>query len=383
VKGRNTQYLVGLDHVRAFAALLIVFYHGLHVLSFYPRAAGGDPMRFWVFSRNPFWVLVEEGHSAVALFIVLSGFVLSVGAIGREVYYWPYFKNRLLRIYPLLLVIMFAGLAAHPTQYTFLGVLQILLFQANYQGLAQLPPFSSMFWAVAVELQLYLVFPLLHRFIERHGFRWVLGAIVMFTLLRLAASTGSSNPRDLSYWQVLGRIDQFLIGMMTARVFRRAQRAQLPWGVLTLLALLCALAVLVAFNQRGGYPSIAMWKIVWPTIEGLMWAPLLLTYALYAPRIPSFLSTPLAALGTISYSIYLLHYTIITTLPRLINVQLSPDPNLASQLYIALCVLPVLLPAAALTYYVVERPFLDLRVRYLSQPLTAAAEPAAAATSSV
>jgi peptidoglycan/LPS O-acetylase OafA/YrhL len=366
VKGRNTQYLVGLDHVRAFAALLIVFYHGLHVFSFYPRADGGDPLRFWIISRNPFVVLLEEGHSAVALFIVMSGFILSVGALGREISYWPYLQNRILRIYPLFVVLLFVGLAAHPGQYSLLGLIQTLLFQANYQGVLVLAPFSSMFWAVAVELQLYLLFPLLHRFIERHGARWVLGAVMLCLVLRLLATTGSSNARDLSYWQVLGRLDQFLIGMLTARVFRRVQHLQLPWGWLSLLAFSFTLSVLFAFNHQGGFPPIPLWKIAWPTIEALAWAPLLLTYSLFAQRVPRLLSAPLAAIGTVSYSIYLLHYTLITTLPRWFNFQLATDPNVASQLYTALVVVPALLPLAALSYYVVERPFLNMRVSYLS-----------------
>ena len=64
-----------------------MFYHGLHVLSYFPRAQGGDPYRFWIHTRNPLLALLEEGHTAVALFMVLSGFVFSVSAAGKEIAY--------------------------------------------------------------------------------------------------------------------------------------------------------------------------------------------------------------------------------------------------------------------------------------------------------
>jgi peptidoglycan/LPS O-acetylase OafA/YrhL len=70
------------------------------------------------------------------------------------------------------------------------------------------------------------------------------------------------------------------------------------------------------------------------------------------------------ALGTISYSVYLLHFACITTLPRVLPPPFDVEPNVVSQLYTACFVLPVLIPIAALSYYVIERPFLALRGRY-------------------
>jgi peptidoglycan/LPS O-acetylase OafA/YrhL len=368
VRSPNTRYLVGLDHLRALAALLIVFYHGLHILSFQPRAEGADPLRFWIVTKNPLVALVEEGHTAVALFMVLSGFVFSVAAQGREIAYGPFLKNRFLRIYPLFVLMLLVGMAAFPTAYSLIGVLQTLLFQADFQGAAQSGAYSAMFWAVAVEFQFYLLFPFMHHFIERHGVRWALACIALCVLLRLLATyNGTSNARDIAYWHLLGRLDQFLIGMLAARLYRRLETAKLPRGGLCVISIAILLGTIVLFNQSGGYRSLAPWKIAWPTLEALAWAQLLVSYTLFAERVPSFISRPLAAIGTASYSIYLLHYACITTLPRAFYPILAPDPNVASQLYVACVVLPVLLPLAALSYYVVERPFLALRSRYLRE----------------
>jgi peptidoglycan/LPS O-acetylase OafA/YrhL len=370
VRSPNIRYLVGLDHLRALAALLIVFYHGLHLLSFFPRSVGKDPYALWIYTHNPFVALLEEGHTAVALFMVLSGFVFSVAAAGKEIDYFAFLKNRFLRIYPLFVFMLLVGSSAFPKTYTFLGALQSLFFQADFQGAADLGSFSQMFWAVGVEFQFYLLFPFLHRFLERHGMRWAAAAIALCLLFRLIATLlGTTNARDISYWHLIGRLDQFLIGMLTARVFLRLRHTRLRWGWLSVASTVVVLAVILAFNQLGGYPKVTLWKVAWPTVEALAWAPLLLTYTSFADRVPAAVSRPLAAMGSISYSLYLLHLPCIAILPRLFKPVFANDPNLASQLYVALVILPVLVPLAALSYYVIERPFLAQRVRYLRDPV--------------
>lgn len=336
------------------------------MLSFFPRAQGGDPYRFWIQTKNPLWVLVEEGHSAVGFFIVLSGFLFSVSALDKDVVYSAFLRNRILRIFPLFVLILVAGSVAEPGAYSFLGILQTVFMQANFQGGAHGGAFTGMFWAVAVEFQLYLIFPFLHRFIERYGARWALACIALCLALRLlAAGVGSSNAREISYYHVLGRLDQFLIGMLAARVFRQLETRKLPWGLLSLAATGLVLAVLTGFNQLGGYPNPALWKVLWPIAEALAWAPLLLVYTCFAERLPRWLGTPLAGIGAISYSIYLLHNACIIGMPRLWYPQLSPDLNSHALLYTLYAVLPVLIALSALSYYVVERPFLALRVSYL------------------
>jgi peptidoglycan/LPS O-acetylase OafA/YrhL len=127
------------------------------------------------------------------------------------------------------------------------------------------------------------------------------------------------------------------------------------------------LALLVGFNQLGGFPVQAYWKLVWPTIEACGWAAVLISYTAFAPRIPAFLSMPLVGLGTISYSIYMLHFACLSVMPHWIPGPTATSSNVESQIYALKFVVPVLLPLAALSYYAVERPFLNMRVRYLRE----------------
>jgi peptidoglycan/LPS O-acetylase OafA/YrhL len=266
------------------------------------------------------------------------------------------------------------GLAAFPAQYSFLAVAQTLLFQSDYMAL-NAGPYTTMFWAIGVELQFYLLFPVLHHFIEHEGKRWAVAGIALCVIMRLVAvNTGGVGARDVSYWHLLGRLDQFLIGMLSARLYRHYEARALPWGMLSIAGSAIMFGVIMLFNQAGGWPTTPLWKVGWPTVEALAWAGVLVPYARFAQQIPGLISKPLALIGSMSYSIYLLHYTCIQMMPRYVNFKFSDDPNVASQLYVALVVLPVVLALAALTYYTVERPFLRLRVRYVRESGVVASE---------
>jgi peptidoglycan/LPS O-acetylase OafA/YrhL len=83
----------------------VLFYHGLQL--FGAQLALGssfDLAQHWLRPSNPLLAINEEGHSGVGLFIVLSGFILSLRAIGNTVNYKPFLIARILRIYPMLVI---------------------------------------------------------------------------------------------------------------------------------------------------------------------------------------------------------------------------------------------------------------------------------------
>jgi peptidoglycan/LPS O-acetylase OafA/YrhL len=73
---------------------------------------------------GPLAAVVIEGHTAVGLFMGLSGFIFTFGAGDRAVRYAPFLRNRILRIYPLFLFVFLVGAGAHPHALTFRAVTQ-------------------------------------------------------------------------------------------------------------------------------------------------------------------------------------------------------------------------------------------------------------------
>jgi peptidoglycan/LPS O-acetylase OafA/YrhL len=374
VESPNQSYVAGVDHLRALAALLIVGYHGFQLFSG-PLALGAPfsalQPEHWLHTGNPLVAVFVEGHTAVALFMVLSGFIFTRAALGRGIRYGAFVRNRLLRIYPLFVLLLVAGACARPAAFDGGAFVQTLLLGANLPGHFDGGAFSAMFWAISVEFQFYLLFPFLLAFFERHGWRWLAGALVVCLVIRAAAVLEGANARDLSYVTLVGRMDQFLVGMALARSMRERPGVWRPSILAAGVALV--VAVLFGFHRLGGWPVESPWKIGWPLVEGVAWALFIGGYLATADRLPVTVSRLLAGIGTISYSIYLLHYLVIYQLATRGWLWRATDHGYADALLNAAFVAaPVILAVSALTYAVVERPFLTRRGPYLERPPTAA-----------
>ena len=365
MRSPNIRYLPAVDHLRAFAALLIVFYHGLHVFSYQARFGRDFATDHWLQAGNPLLAVLAEGHTAVALFMVLSGFILTVGALEGGVSWAGFIRNRLLRTYPLFLLVLFIGIAAAPQNFSFTALATSVLAMGNQAGAFVAPPFTSMLWTIAIEWQFYLIFPLLVAVLSRGWTRQLAGFIAVLLLLRLTAVIAGGNARDISYLQIVGRLDQFLLGMWAAWCWRQRPLTPKAGAALAALALAAILCAAWGFNVLGGWPTTPGWKIFVPTIEGAIWTAFLLGYVACANGASGLWSRTLARIGEISYSIYLLHFVVIWSLlklglPHVFSGGFVDDALLNT----ALIALPITLLVSALSYAFIERPFLRLRGNY-------------------
>jgi peptidoglycan/LPS O-acetylase OafA/YrhL len=362
VRSSNQRYLYPVDHLRAFAAVLVLLYHSSQLITANIQGRDFEPARDWLYSRNPVKTLVFEGHTGVALFMVLSGFIFTTGTLGTELDHGRFLLNRLLRIYPMYLVLLFIGVSTAPGSFTLSSFVQVLLPLANFGGpVGTGGIWGAMFWAVSVELQFYLVFPLLLRLLHRGGpvalVRLVAGMIVLRVLVRVAQPGVDLN--SLTYYSLVGRLDQFLVGMLAAWVFVRHR----SW-------VLATVAVLWAFNQLHGFVDAPAWRVVWVDVEGVLWAAVVLTYVVLVEHRRGSVTRAVAKLGEVSFSFYLLHFAVVAgvvtvahgLVVRIGGVAVS---GILSGLLVAT---PITLAVALVTYHAVEKPFLALRVRYVRVP---------------
>lgn len=370
MKSKNIKYLQSLDHVRFFASALIILYHGF--LLYYCKIKFDAPVdgKLLPKTNNPFFALIMEGHTAVAMFMVLSGFLFTLGAHKREISYFGFIKNRFLRTYPLYLFMVLMGISIFPESFGFLPLFQNLFFLSNYSGAMSAGGFLAMSWAIAVEWQFYLIFPFLIVFADRYGFKYLIGLILLFTVFRIVAFLSAADIKDVAYWTILGRMDQFLVGMIAALIYLRIELrlhkikrgTSILFLVLSIFILLLSISI---YNQAGGWLEIHPFKIYWTTIEGVMWAVFIVAYIQSSNLIPSFLSRIFVSLGTISYSLYLTHFVVLVTLIK--NDYLFKFLNDAvsnSFFNVFLVLLPVTVGLSYATFYLIEKPFMDLRVKY-------------------
>jgi peptidoglycan/LPS O-acetylase OafA/YrhL len=235
---KNIEYLVGIDHLRAFAALLVVFYHGVQLIygdTLLRRQLPPDP---WARANNPLSALLIEGHTSVALFMVLSAFLFSYGAAKSEVAYWQFLKNRALRTYPLFLVFLVMGMGAFSGNVTLERVALTVLGMACFNNVTvNFGAFSGMFWSLSVEWQFYVAFPPLLRVLRPSPMKMVVPLLLLGLVMRWAALSFGTSVRDASYFTMLGRFDQFLIGMLAGLMMRRLPRHVLRWLLLPVSSL--------------------------------------------------------------------------------------------------------------------------------------------------
>ena len=159
VAGPPPQRLAGLDGVRGLAALFVVVNH------VFLRAFPGYPV-----DRAPFWAgWFIYGRFAVVVFIVLSGFSLALSPARRG---WRldgisrFARRRAWRILPaywaaLAFSLVVAWLVVAPPGEPAPDAKSVGVNGLLVQNLVGAPSPNRSFWSIAVEAQLYILFPVL------------------------------------------------------------------------------------------------------------------------------------------------------------------------------------------------------------------------------
>jgi peptidoglycan/LPS O-acetylase OafA/YrhL len=360
---RSTARIAGLDGIRGIAALLVVLHH-TYLLAFpgYPRSTG------------PAWLgWLIYGHFAVAVFIVLSGFSLAVAPVRAG---WRiertgrFFFRRAWRILPTYWPALALSLAiawwvtAQPGEAT-PGAKSVVVNGLLLQDIVGAPTPNGAFWSIAVEVQLYFVFPLLIIICHRFAPRFMLAAV-----LATVVAVGALAPHVSAVGELMRLTPQFAalfaMGIAAAGIVRRVADRRLPLG---LWAMVAALPVLALIAIRGS---------VW-TIHNLFWVDLAL-----GPAVALFIAAVAAArparlaraldsratrgLGSFSYSLYLTHAPIVVAWYVLV-VERAFGHGLAAFVIALVTGVPLALVVARVFAAIFELPF----TRHKSWPALRAA----------
>lgn len=343
MQSKNTAYLERLDHLRALAAFCVILFE------FRGFMRGLPPPHVPL-------ALIERGQVGVTLFMVISGFILSHIVGDAELDVPKFYLNRILRIYPLFIFIVALGYFVTPDPRGTQTGVDFLLALLPISNLYRLHYgiYGGMMWSVAVELQFYLLFPFLWRLLRRRGLMVgvVLIAFMIGTRALAYLSTGAAY--DLDYFSLFGSIDAFVIGCMAQLVYARMPKQVPSWAPLLVFIGIVG----IAHGELRSSLTGPTW-IVWPTILSLGFAGLLVTYlkatrGIIGGRVAGFV-------GRVSFSIYVWQYVVFGAVKPFLPL----DGRIDSYVLDLLVAIFGVLPVAAASYYVIERPFLELRVRYL------------------
>ncbi|WP_206061512.1 acyltransferase family protein [Nonomuraea basaltis] len=344
--------LAGLDGLRGLAALFVVLHH-CWLLSF-----PGFPV-----NDAPGWTgWLLYGHFAVVVFIVLSGFSLAVSPARSG---WQlggirtFFSRRAWRILPpywaaLLFSLVIAWtVIPQPGQQAPTGQ-SALIYGLLLQDIFGSPSPNGALWSIAVEAQLYLVFPLMLLVLRKVGAAVMLGAVTL-----IVVAVGALAPAVPAVDLLMRLTPQFAALFAMGAVCAGIVRAQESTGRLAWhwFAAAAALPVLVLIVVAG--PEWVVANFFWVDLAVGPAAGLLLTgVATGKPvRLVRLLDTrPLRRLGSFSYSLYLIHSPLVVMVNRLVVAPHVPPGMPTFLLTLALAV-PVSVGAAWLFASVFELPF--------------------------
>jgi peptidoglycan/LPS O-acetylase OafA/YrhL len=365
MRSANIRYLEQVDHLRALAAVWIVAYHSLFVIGSTLVPVETVDLAHTEPTWNPLYALWAEGHTAVSLFMVLSGFIFTVGAYGRTVSWPDFIYNRVLRIYPLYMAVLAFNILVRTSSWHWGTLIETILPIADLKLNGDWP-LVEMAWAVSVEFQFYLLFPFILRFTNRWPARTLAAIIIGAIAIRILGVSCGANPRDFAFYHLTGHIDQFALGIAAGILFRRLNGETTFCRRLLVFAAPAAVAVIWTFhNLASGFSGTSWLWLVWPTIEGTAWAALVLGYVGAGLRLPAVVSWALVRTGEMSFSIYLLHRLILATIPK-VTLDGAWDMQVLREMVVF--VLPVTLAISAISFRFIERPFLRRRRRYSEAP---------------
>jgi exopolysaccharide production protein ExoZ len=336
-----SQQLFSLQYLRAFAALLVVWQHAVFKMpSFLPATS------------------LHTGAIGVAVFFVISGFVMQMTTDGKNVTPFEFLKRRIIRVAPLywVITIVFSALllARDPSvlmnDVSPMRIIKSLFFIPHVSPIQHdhIWPILIPGWTLNYEMFFYLIFAISMFFKARV----VIVTIVLLSFVFFGKIFEPlANPLLITYSHPL--FLEFLAGMLIYQVWKW-RTTPMPL-LFSILLIVFGLAFL--FNQS---------STTYFDTHRLLGA-ILLFYGSLNERFLNWENKLLLEVGNASYSIYLSH---ILTVPVVYNL-LNPYLHLVNQtntLFFVFMLSAIVISTlvGCLVYRIVELPMSNwLKSRFL------------------
>ena len=313
--------------------------------------------------------LALQGFHGVELFFVISGFVLALPYAASHLRGRPhvplgtYLLRRLTRLEPpyvLSLLIMFVALTVFKGRSAgqlgpHLGASLVYLHNLIYRGESWI---NNVAWSLEIEIQFYLLVPLLSKLfaipsklVRRGAMVGLAGGLIAWQVLAL-------SPGDLAWLSILRFGQFFLAGFLLADVYltdwNEAPTKSLAWDAVSALGWPLLFWIWAHYDPEPppGTHLAAGAVASFPALVFLLYV------ATFRGRVTNrIISNPwLTAYGGMCYSLYLLHNPIIGVLLRASSALAVSSIWEVNFLFQAVLVLPATSALATLFFLAVEKP---------------------------
>ena len=366
-------HLLFVDALRGAACLWVILLH-----TFSSSFVGHG------LAHLPFFLLVhfsKIGWLGVSLFLELSGFCLFYPIVKRQAAknldlstyqldVISFFRKRARRIFPpyyaalvlsCLLVVVEERLGLDYKK-NFLSVFYgksdlflhlTMLYNLKAVSFASINP---AFWSLALECDLYLIFPVLVFLAARFGLRAILIPTFAIAVLwqgwafhRFGLSWNWVSSTAIIYHALPGRAFEFACGMTAAYLVAKPQPGQYKLAAVLLAALLVPGLWYVTEISLFGPLLDQIWGVAFGCLL------VLLSRIDDSVFVRSRIGSALVWIGTISYSLYLVHYPLIMiTSAAILHLPGTESAAVLLGLVRTLCLIGI----AYLFHLAFERPFM-------------------------
>lgn len=339
----NLKYRKDIDGLRAIAVVAVLLFH-----------------------LDPGYL--KAGYLGVDIFFVISGYLITrivyTEVVNKKYTFTNFYVRRAKRILPPLyfmaVLTLIAGyfiLLPYDFFKTGISILGAILFVSNMQFALRTGDYFSSdssewpmlhTWSLSVEEQYYFVLPLVLLFCIRF---LKFNLVIILCIIALASfalaefMSGKSNLAGLSYYFLLTRMGELLVGSVLAILHAKGTLAKSNSQVLATTAAVVLVATLLFFNKQLVFPGFSALLACIPIAiiihsEGT-WVNKLLE------------NKTVVWVGLLSYSLYLFHWPVLAFARYILN---TTEGYLHLPFTVQAICLALIIALSLLSYYAVERP---------------------------
>ncbi|KMY87457.1 nose resistant to fluoxetine protein 6 [Drosophila simulans] len=357
-----------LNGIRCLTIIWIILGHGYMYLLLAPTINSYDIVAW---AQTPFSMILQSGTTSVDTFFLLSGLLLVLSALREmdrskgRLHVPLMYLHRLVRLTPvlalavLIFMTLFPRLDSGPLWNQFTSSTELcsdtwwatLLYVQNYAAPGRMCLGHS--WYLAVDMQLYIISPLLLIALYKWGKKAIAGIVLLILLLsgcvfgivmlrdlkvfdRYGNLGGDSTEMRLIYYTTHARATPWLIGLLFGYFLhhQNVRKTRLPkWLALVLWILSLSMLATVIFavypyTQSGAGDISALAGAFYLCCSRIAW-PLALCWIIWAcqnglaPIVNEFLSWSFwQPLSKLSYCLYIWHLLVETV--HIARIKTSP-----------------------------------------------------------
>lgn len=353
-------FIPEIDGLRFIAIVSVVLYHlsGFLNVKFLNQNANSSN---YSFLNN----LLSHGHLGVPLFFVISGFILGMPFAkahltkGNPVNLKKYFLRRLSRLEPpyilVMTILLFGAVYVAKSISLYDGIESYLssIFYSHNFIFGTSPKLNAVAWSLEIEIQFYIFAPLMAYIFSVRSLSIRRLSIFLIAILFIFINHFNFSP--FSFVSLVNYFQYFLVGFLLVDLYV-SDSTLLPKTKFDYLIGLFFFLIIWLFDD-GDFKS-NLQKFTWELIQLI--SIFFLYYYILFHKIFSFLSFKLITnIGGMCYSIYLLHYPIISMFGNPILKYSFSKLDFVNVAIYSIILILLVISISAIFFLLVERPCMD------------------------